>query len=527
MPASMSRTGTSRAPPFAPWDRRELPGLFGVEETARRVGNYKWLEMRLFEALGGWVATVPELDVKLVLGRHCYHHAWHAELWDKRLPELREMNTERLTLPPNDEMVAFVDAMREPEAPELTDREARRRLPGADPADDRGVHVPPERHEPDHRRADASGRSGFILQDELRGLARGRDAPPVADRDARRGGAGGAAASRSSRAADRSPPGGIAGPGTLGEPRRRVVRPDRGSSRMKKILPPEELARDSRFVRVHDHGHGHGPPTRRRSASATSARPSSSRDRPAAADRARQLMHGIFTGEIQALEGAGRTTFDFDDDEAPFAAQARHGPAVLGRVPPLRDLGEARRAHGHRDRRVRRGHVPLRGRVRPRPAPAPDRREPRARGPRHRRVQHDEGVRRRSPATRCSSFCEDWMLADEVTHVKMGSDWLRRLTENDPERRDRALEFQRTVDKLFSLGGFRGETDENPIQLARKFREHGRLHAPTRSTSSPRSRSRRRPRPTPAPPPRADARTGWGTSRSSRPSSPSSSTTRG
>ena len=42
-------------------------------------------------------------------------------------------------------------------------------------------------------------------------------------------------------------------------------------------------------------------------------------DRPAAADRARNLMHGIFTGEIQALEGAGRTTFDFDDDEAPFA----------------------------------------------------------------------------------------------------------------------------------------------------------------------------------------------------------------
>jgi hypothetical protein len=107
-------------PAFAPWDRRELPGLFGVVESARRVGNYKWIEMRLFEALGGWVATVPELDVKLVLGRHCYHHAWHAELWNKRLPELREMNTERLTEPPNDEMVAFVDAVREPEAPELT-----------------------------------------------------------------------------------------------------------------------------------------------------------------------------------------------------------------------------------------------------------------------------------------------------------------------------------------------------------------------------------------------------------------------
>ena len=115
----MTEPGEPR-PAFAPWDRRELPGLFGVVETARRVGNYKWIEMRLFEALGGWVATVPELDVKLVLGRHCYHHAWHAELWNKRLPELREMNTERLTEPPNDAMVAFIDAMREPEAPELT-----------------------------------------------------------------------------------------------------------------------------------------------------------------------------------------------------------------------------------------------------------------------------------------------------------------------------------------------------------------------------------------------------------------------
>lgn len=91
-----------------------------MEESARRVGHYKWIEMRLFEVLGGWVATVPELDVKLRLGTHCYHHAWHSELWHKRLPELREMNPERLTAPPNDELVAFVDAMTEPEGPDLT-----------------------------------------------------------------------------------------------------------------------------------------------------------------------------------------------------------------------------------------------------------------------------------------------------------------------------------------------------------------------------------------------------------------------
>ena len=107
-------------PPFAPWDRRELPGLFDVEESARRIGNYKWAEMKLFEALGGWVATVPELDVKMRLGTHCYKHAWHAELWHKRLPELREMNPDRLTKPPNEALVRFVEALTEPEAPELT-----------------------------------------------------------------------------------------------------------------------------------------------------------------------------------------------------------------------------------------------------------------------------------------------------------------------------------------------------------------------------------------------------------------------
>jgi hypothetical protein len=32
----------------------------------------------------------------------------------------------------------------------------------------------------------------------------------------------------------------------------------------------------------------------------------------------------------------------------------------------------------------------------------------------------------------------------------------------DPERRQRVLEFQRVIDKPFSLGGFRGDRDESP-----------------------------------------------------------------
>ena len=68
-------------------------------------------------------------------------------------------------------------------------------------------------------------------------------------------------------------------------------------------------------------------------------------------------------------------------------------------------------------------------------------------------------------------YCEDYMLADEVTHVKMGSRWLREVTENDKERRKEALEFQRIVDGLFNFRGQRGEDEDSPIRLAREFRK--------------------------------------------------------
>ena len=53
----------------------------------------------------------------------------------------------------------------------------------------------------------------------------------------------------------------------------------------------------------------------------------------------------------------------------------------------------------------------------------------------------------------------DYVLADEITHVRMGSKWLTRLTEGDPERRRRAIEFQETIDERFNLGGVRQDGD--------------------------------------------------------------------
>lgn len=39
--------------------------------------------------LGGWIALTPELPVKLLFGRHVWDCAQHADLWGRRLPELR------------------------------------------------------------------------------------------------------------------------------------------------------------------------------------------------------------------------------------------------------------------------------------------------------------------------------------------------------------------------------------------------------------------------------------------------------
>src|SRR5260370_28676441 len=47
----------------------------------------------------------------------------------------------------------------------------------------------------------------------------------------------------------------------------------------------------------------------------------------------------------------------------------------------------------------------------------------------------------------------DYVLADEITHVRMGSKWIRKLTEGDPERLAKAQAFQDMVDEVFNFRG--------------------------------------------------------------------------
>jgi uncharacterized ferritin-like protein (DUF455 family) len=64
----------------------------------------------------------------------------------------------------------------------------------------------------------------------------------------------------------------------------------------------------------------------------------------------------------------------------------------------------------------------------------------------------------------------DYVLADELTHVRFGSDWVREFTRDDPERFQRAQDFRRQVDKQFSFGGARSERADAAIPIALEVR---------------------------------------------------------
>ena len=238
---------------------------------------------------------------------------------------------------------------------------------------------------------------------------------------------------------------------------------------MKRMLPVTELARDERFVHMSVEEVIFDPRNASPNARINTLAPTYEN----ASENARSLMHGIFVGEIQALEGAGRTCWDFETgdgrEDAPFALKldmarqcwdearhveiscklSEHMGSTIGEFAEQTLLYEAA---CNPDPVLR-----LTGVNRALEGLAID----------VFKTMRDFGQTLTDPVL---AFAEDWMLADEVTHVKMGSDWLRRLTADDADRQKQALEFQRAVDKVFSFGGFRGEQEENPVHLARNFR---------------------------------------------------------
>ena len=265
---------------------------------------------------------------------------------------------------------------------------------------------------------------------------------------------------------------------------------------MKRFIQHEELARDSRFVRqsnvlttilaqlpddvdaVVEALDGFAPVIER-SVRGTDAEPLfdaygpafmlvvlNEPIQPGAAEvdtRLKFRFHGIFVGELQALEGAGRSLWDFPDAPWEFKMnmarqcwdEARHVQIYeklleyvggrIGMFPESTFLFEcacnddpAMRVAG-----VNRGLEGLacdvfRDMIR------------------YAEKTGDEKMRQ----------AIDYVLADELTHVRFGSDWVREFTKHDPAYLEKTQEFRREVDKQFSLGGARSDREDAAIPIA-------------------------------------------------------------
>ncbi len=166
----------------------------------------------------------------------------------------------------------------------------------------------------------------------------------------------------------------------------------------------------------------------------------------------RARLHGIMTGEYQAMEAAGRTLFDFP--EAPWEFQLDMARQVWD---------ESRHVEIFTRLLEYMGAMPgdyVETEILWRCTQAED---PAARV---------AGINRGLEGLACDVFDQlikiaqrtgdqvieqavDYVLADEITHVRMGSKWMRKLTEGDPERLARALAFQEMVDEVFNFRGGR------------------------------------------------------------------------
>ncbi len=90
----------------------DLPlGALPLERAAELVGAYRWVERRLFELTGAWAAEADLPALQVHLDRVSTEHAWHAELWEDRLPVLDGTDREALTRPVGPALGPLVDAL--------------------------------------------------------------------------------------------------------------------------------------------------------------------------------------------------------------------------------------------------------------------------------------------------------------------------------------------------------------------------------------------------------------------------------
>ena len=216
---------------------------------------------------------------------------------------------------------------------------------------------------------------------------------------------------------------------------------------MQKFIPVDKLARPDNFVVMR------GKQVREiREEQGLEGRPL-----PFDEETLRARLHGIMTGEFQAMEAAGRTLFDFPD--APWEFQLDMARQVWDESRHVEIFQRLLEYMGGEAGDYVETEILWR---------CTQAEDPAARV---------AGINRGLEGLACDVFDQliriaqrngdtvieqavDYVLADEITHVRMGSKWMRKLTEGDPERLQRALAFQEMVDEVFNFRGGRRAAED-------------------------------------------------------------------
>lgn len=80
-----------------------------VHARGRFVATFRFLEVRLMETAAAWTPTTPEMEAKVLLGRHIWDFAQHADALGRRTFELR-LPLQHSLAPP-DGMLAVLAAL--------------------------------------------------------------------------------------------------------------------------------------------------------------------------------------------------------------------------------------------------------------------------------------------------------------------------------------------------------------------------------------------------------------------------------
>lgn len=94
-------------------DSRILRGGFDVDVNATRFSNYFHVERDLVHILGGWVARVPEIEIKFAIGTHVWEDAEHVNQIRQRIKELRYPS--EYPMAPADRLIALTDEINQAE----------------------------------------------------------------------------------------------------------------------------------------------------------------------------------------------------------------------------------------------------------------------------------------------------------------------------------------------------------------------------------------------------------------------------